>query len=422
MELIETKGGPKRKCDGISENTCMGKKLRLLSSSAENNESYKLELSGLGNLWSVKALEKVINNEDLIIVFLMETKSNREWMNNIKDKCNMKHGLIVPSEGKSGGLALLWKEGVTVEVQTYSQSHVDALVDGGAGIGWWHLMRFYGNPDTAERSESWAKLKHLKGTSTLPWLTIGDFNEITGASEEGGSDRPRQQMKNFIEAINYCGLRDLGFIGPKFTWIYQCEDGMQIQERLDRAMATPRWINIFPKAKLFHLTSSVSDHSPLALQMVQKQRNKKARKTFRFEAMWLRYQRCEEVVKKAWEEGKLTSSGSMLGSCLEKCWARLEAWNKTEFAHVGRRVSEVQKRFEWVKLQPPSSKINQELKRTRVELNCWLDKEADMWRQQSRLNWLQSRDRNTSFFHAKASARHKKNSIEGIMDANEAWH
>ena len=97
----------------------------------------------LGNLRSVKALEKVINNEDLIIVFLMETKLSREGMSNIKDNCNMKHGLIVPSEGKSGGLALLWKEGVTVEIQMYSQTHIDALVDGGAGIGWWHLTGFY---------------------------------------------------------------------------------------------------------------------------------------------------------------------------------------------------------------------------------------------------------------------------------------
>ena len=109
---------------------------------------------GLGNLQSVKALEKVINKEDPIIIFLMETKLNREWMSNIKDKCNMKHSLIVPSEGKSGGLALLWKEGLTMEVQMYSQSYVDALVDGGAGIGWWHLTRFYGNLDTAKRFKS----------------------------------------------------------------------------------------------------------------------------------------------------------------------------------------------------------------------------------------------------------------------------
>ena len=130
-------------------------------------------------------------------------------------------------------------------------------------------MGFYGNLDTAKRPESWAKLRHLKGTSTLPWLTIGDFNEITGTSEkEGGSDKPRQQMKNFIDTINFCRLRDLGFNGLKFTWIYHQGDGMQIRERLDRALATPDWVNMFPEAKLFHLSSSVSDHLPLVLQMV----------------------------------------------------------------------------------------------------------------------------------------------------------
>ena len=98
-------------------------------------------------------------------------------MNYVKDKCKMKHGLIIPSEGKSGGLALLWREGITVDVQTYSQLHVDALVDGGANIGWWHFISFYGNPDTAKWPESWAKLRQLKGTSTLLWLIMGDFNQ-----------------------------------------------------------------------------------------------------------------------------------------------------------------------------------------------------------------------------------------------------
>lgn len=46
---------------------------------------------GFENLRSIKALEKVINKEEHTIVFLMETKSIREWMNNVKDKCNLKH-------------------------------------------------------------------------------------------------------------------------------------------------------------------------------------------------------------------------------------------------------------------------------------------------------------------------------------------
>ena len=206
----------------------------------------------------------------------METKSDKKnWMDMVKDKCNMKDSLFFSSIGKSRGLALFWKEGVTVMVQTYSQTHIDALVDGGADVGWWHFPGFYGNSDIAKHPESWAKLKYLKGTSTLPWLTIGDFNEITGASEkEGGSDRPRQQMMNFIETINACGLRDLGYNGPKFTWNYEKADGVRIRERMDRALATLEWISLFPLAKLYHLSSSVSDHAPLVLRMTQKPRSR----------------------------------------------------------------------------------------------------------------------------------------------------
>ena len=64
---------------------------------------------------------------------------------------------------------------------------------------------------------------------------------------------------------------------------------MQIRERLDRVMATPEWIDLFPAANLYHLTSLVSDHSMLALCMTRtKRRNKKVKKSFRFESMWLR--------------------------------------------------------------------------------------------------------------------------------------
>ena len=79
-----------------------------------------------------------------------------------------------------------------VDIKTFSQNHIDAWVNG-REVGWWHFMGFYGHPDTTKRHESWAKLKHLKRSSSLPWLVIGDFNEIMGLSEkEGESIRPRK--------------------------------------------------------------------------------------------------------------------------------------------------------------------------------------------------------------------------------------
>lgn len=121
------------------------------------------------NLQLVNTLEKVVRKENPKLVFLMETKIDKKnWMDMVKDKCNMKDGLFVLSIGKRGGLALFWKEGVPMVVQTYSQTHIDALVNRGADIGWWHFTRFFGNLDIAKFPKSWAKLKYLKGTSTLP--------------------------------------------------------------------------------------------------------------------------------------------------------------------------------------------------------------------------------------------------------------
>ena len=61
------------------------------------------------------------------------------------------------------------------------------------------------------------------------------------------------------------------------------------------------------------------------------------------------------------------------------------------------------------------------MRNTRIELNGWLEKEDAMWRQRFRLTWFQEGDRNTRFFHTKASARYKKNLMEGLMDSNGVW-
>ncbi|KAL0012603.1 hypothetical protein SO802_007711 [Lithocarpus litseifolius] len=64
---------------------------------------------GLGNLRTVNALKRAMNKQAPICVFLMETKLTTEQLNNMKQNWNYNQGLVVSSEGLSGGLALLWK-------------------------------------------------------------------------------------------------------------------------------------------------------------------------------------------------------------------------------------------------------------------------------------------------------------------------
>ena len=77
--------------------------------------------------------------------------------------------------------------------------------------------------------------------------------------------------------------------------------------------------------------------------------------------------------------------------------------------------------MKWLELQSNSPVIIEDIRNTRVELNCWLDKENTMWLQRSRINWFQDGDQNTRFFHSKASTRYQKNLISGMMDSNDCW-
>ena len=55
------------------------------------------------------------------------------------------------------------------------------------------------------------------------------------------------------------------------------------------------------------------------------------------------------------------------------------------------------------------------------EVNILLDKEAKMWRQRSKVLWLKDGDRNTRFFHSKASQRRRRNYITQLHDASGRW-
>ena len=177
---------------------------------------------GLGNPCTVKALQKAVLEEDPILVFIIETKLVVSEMEDIKSKLDRQQGLVVPSIRRGGGLALLWRRSTKVDVQTFSPHHIDAIVTEVHNNRTWRFTGFYEHPETSKREESWRLLEELSTRSNLPWLCMGDFNEILHLGEKvGGNLRPEGQMRSFREAVNRCNLRDMGYIGAAFTWSWR---------------------------------------------------------------------------------------------------------------------------------------------------------------------------------------------------------
>ena len=182
------------------------------------------------------------------MVFLMETKLRKNKMAPIQQKMGFKNMLVVDCIGKSGGLALLWKEEAGVEIQNYNLHHINAVVTP-ENLTPWVFTSFYEHPESHKRCEAWNLLCHLKLLITEPWLCAGDFNEILDQSEKvGGRRRPQFLMENFRNTLELCGLHELDYKGPLFTWDNGKEGDDFIKERLDRVFANHAWHAYHTKA------------------------------------------------------------------------------------------------------------------------------------------------------------------------------
>ncbi|KAM2450907.1 hypothetical protein TB2_008327 [Malus domestica] len=142
-------------------------------------------------------------------------------------KCGLgfQNAVIVASNGRSGGLCLLWNDEVEVVVRSSLPNHIDMECRIGGSSTWWRFTGFYGFQNIADCHLSWVLLSPLSRQSSLPWLYVGDFNEMLSAFEQlGGVGRRNSQMNGFREAVHDCGLVDLGFIGSEYTWTDNRDD------------------------------------------------------------------------------------------------------------------------------------------------------------------------------------------------------
>ena len=93
-------------------------------------------------------------------------------------------GLItVDAQGRSGGLALIWKEKDNVELRSFSRNHIDVEIAVEGKVRW-RLTGVYGEPDQSQRRKTWDLLRNLARDSNLPWCVIGDMNNLVSQEDK----------------------------------------------------------------------------------------------------------------------------------------------------------------------------------------------------------------------------------------------
>ena len=189
-----------------------------------------------------------------------------------------------------------------------------------------------------------------------------------------------------------------------------------MEERLDRAMATQRWLSLFDPICVHNLNTFTSDHSALFLDFLEEKVTKHRR--FRFENAWVKEEDCKSLVVNSWN----WCWQNDVQEKIAKCGKDLQVWGEKKRMQFKNKIKECRSRsrIKVLKFRRDEESVRK-LKETNNELSTLLNQQEMYWRQRAKQFWLVEGDSNTKFFHQFASARKQKNSIVRLQDDHGQW-
>ncbi|KAI5008136.1 hypothetical protein ZWY2020_009184 [Hordeum vulgare] len=336
---------------------------------------------GLGNRPAVHSLLDLRKKEDPDILFLCETKLDEKRMEKFRYMLEMPHMIVKDSDGQGGGLALFWKRDIVVTLRWKGRMHIDVIIKEKDGFKW-RLTGIYGEPRSEHRENTWKLLRTLHLQEQLPWLCVGDFNEILYNHEkQGGVPRPQRCLDAFRDALNFCNLNDLGFEGDVFTWRNNNfrVDGY-IREHLDRVVANPSWRSRFPGYKIVNGDPGHSDHRPVVVYVhgtVNRRRHGNFTENRRFEAKWLLEDECETVVNSAWENACNRGETKVMG-LLKSVSRELHDWDREVVGDLKKRIKNLKNDLEVCRNQGLTQQNIDREQVLRFKLEC-LEEQHDLF-------------------------------------------
>ncbi|KAL8151939.1 hypothetical protein V2J09_021747 [Rumex salicifolius] len=122
-----------------------------------------------------------------------------------------------------------------------------------------------------------------------PLILTGDFNCILLSSESGGSGSRHPDSLDFLQCpppgdFNCIFL----FSGVSFTLSRGSRAATMVSKRLDRAFVNLKGRSLWPNVIVKHLAKFSSDHTPILFCNEPSPSLDRNRRSFRFEACWLK--------------------------------------------------------------------------------------------------------------------------------------
>eukprot|EP00253_Pinus_taeda_P009219 PITA_09219 len=354
---------------------------------------------------------------------LQETKVEGEALLNTSiNKWKFDSGKAVSARGTAGGLGTFWTKSFSLERFLATQHWIFTELRHTASNLSLALFNLYVPVHYEEKKECWRSLSEfLEQNSPSNLVLGGDLNIILDLKEKKGGIQSKDPFSRIVGSlIQRWDLVDLKPVKGKFTWTNNRTGDNHIAARLDRFLINSSLMmdNRIVFSKI--LPKLTSDHKPILFCL--KEEEDLGPLPFRFSPLWAGNDGFMDIVQATWRMDVNGSPSYVWEQKLKNVKSALKVWIKKSIQSPNRQWKEAISQLEGIQFEmentfPSASELAQE-KLAQKNVYCSFRKEEEYWRLKSRILWLKSGDRNTSYFHKQCRARLSRNHITEITSSS----
>lgn len=321
--------------------------------------------------------------------------------------------LCVDASNTRGGLVTAWDaRSLTLTSFIMRRHTLTTMFTCTASDCCFAVTNVYAPSDHRDSLEFLEDLEEVARQVSGCWTLAGDFN-LTRSGEDNSNGHANPTLCDaFNNTIHTRSLIDIPLLDRLFTW--SNHRSTPTLARLDRVLFNVPMSLTFPNSSLTSLPKTTSDHTPI--QLVISTAIPKPN-LFRFENAWLKHSDYLGSVLPAWHDTATTeAAGALVGKLkavrrASKVWARCKRAPPSLHSNC-KFVIYLFDVLEETRLLSAAELLLRRACQERLALA--IRERAAYWKQRGKQRAIREGDSNTSFFHAHASQRLRRNGIRAL--------
>jgi exonuclease III len=199
-----------------------------------------------------------------------------------------------PPKGKSGGI-LVGSRTDDLDVGTFIKGKHILQVSywDKALFCKWNQMVVYGPTHERYKDMFLKEFDEFYDNSNEPYIVGGDFNIIRFSYEKNREHALHKHSGPFHDMVQKHNLMEIYMASGGFTWSNNHESPTMV--KLDRALMSTSWENIFPVGKIKKLPKNLLDHNPLTVE--SEMLVKSSQSSLFFEIEWLSHPYFKKILE-----------------------------------------------------------------------------------------------------------------------------